>query len=267
MSEAVRACEVLRVAAGQATSTRDAVAVEAPLEVRLNGEPFAVIMRTPGADRDLAAGFLFSEGVVADRADVVAMDLDTDASSVDVTLATSRAAALPEILRTRRQVTMSSSCGMCGRVSVDSLDRDVDVATAVWTVPAAIISTLPSTLRESQRAFAETGGLHAAGLFDRQGRLERSAEDVGRHNAVDKLIGHLWLDGRLPLNDALLCVSGRLSFELVQKALLAGVPLLAAVSAPSSLAVDLAIQGGMTLIGFVRGERFNVYAGAGRIAT
>jgi FdhD protein len=258
---------VLRVAAGQATSTRDAVAVEAPLEVRLNGEPFSVIMRTPGADRELAAGFLFSEGVVADRDDVSEIVVDEDASSVDVTLAPSRASALPEILRTRRQVTMSSSCGMCGRVSADSLDRDVTVAAAAWTVPAAIISTLPSTLRESQRAFAETGGLHAAGLFDRQGRLERSAEDVGRHNAVDKLIGHLWLDGRLPLNDALLCVSGRLSFELVQKALLAGVPLLAAVSAPSSLAVDLAIQGGMTLIGFVRGERFNVYAGAGRIAT
>jgi FdhD protein len=266
MSLAVRACEVLRIDGGGATSASDAVAVEAPLEVRLNGEPFAVIMRTPGADRDLAAGFLFSEGVIGDRADVVSIAVDADAASVDITLASSRAAALPEILRTRRQVTMSSSCGMCGRVSVDSLDRDVDVATAVWTVPAAIISTLPSTLRESQRAFAETGGLHAAGLFDRQGRLERSAEDVGRHNAVDKLIGHLWLDGRLPLNDALLCVSGRLSFELVQKALLAGVPLLAAVSAPSSLAVDLAIQGGMTLIGFVRGERFNVYAGAGRIA-
>jgi FdhD protein len=266
MSLAVRACDVLRVEAGGATSARDAVAVEAPLEVRLNGEPFSVIMRTPGADRDLAAGFLFSEGVVAERDDVVAISVDAGASSVDVTLAPSRAAALPELLRTRRQVTMNSSCGMCGRVRADSLDRDVAVATAAWTVPAAIISTLPSTLRDSQRAFAETGGLHAAGLFDRDGRLVRSAEDVGRHNALDKLIGRAWLDGRLPLSDALLCVSGRLSFELVQKALLAGVPLLAAVSAPSSMAVDLATQGGMTLVGFVRGERFNVYAGAGRIS-
>ncbi|HVW06513.1 MAG TPA: formate dehydrogenase accessory sulfurtransferase FdhD [Vicinamibacterales bacterium] len=266
MSEAVRACEVLRVDAGEATSARDAVAVEAPLEVRLNGEPFSVIMRTPGADRDLAAGFLFSEGVIGDRIDVVSIAVDADASSVNVTLAPSRAAALPEILRARRQVTMNSSCGMCGRVSVDSLERDVTVAAAAWTVPAAIISTLPSTLRESQRAFAETGGLHAAGLFDRDGHLERSAEDVGRHNAVDKLIGRMWLDGRLPLSDVLLCVSGRLSFELVQKALLAGVPLLAAVSAPSSMAVDLATQGGMTLVGFVRGERFNVYAHDARVA-
>jgi FdhD protein len=265
MSLAVRACEVLRIDGGGATSASDAVAVEAPLEVRLNGEPFAVIMRTPGADRDLAAGFLFSEGVIGDRADVVSIAVDADAASVDVTLASSRAAALPEILRTRRQVTMSSSCGMCGRVSADSLERDVAVATAAWTVPATIVSALPSTLRESQRAFAETGGLHAAGLFDRDGRLERSAEDVGRHNALDKLIGRAWLDGDLPLSDALLCVSGRLSFELVQKALLAGAPLLAAVSAPSSMAVDLATHGGMTLVGFVRGERFNIYAHPERV--
>jgi FdhD protein len=154
---------------------------------------------------------------------------------------------------------------MCGRVSADSLERDVAVATAAWTVPATIVSALPSTLRESQRAFAETGGLHAAGLFDRDGRLERSAEDVGRHNALDKLIGRAWLDGDLPLSDALLCVSGRLSFELVQKALLAGAPLLAAVSAPSSMAVDLATHGGMTLVGFVRGERFNIYAHPERV--
>jgi FdhD protein len=151
MSEAVRACEVLRVDAGEATSARDAVAVEAPLEVRLNGEPFSVIMRTPGADRDLAAGFLFSEGVIGDRADVVSIAVDADASSVDVTLASSRAAALPEILRARRQVTMNSSCGMCGRVSVDSLERDVTVAAAAWTVPASIISTLPSACVRGNR--------------------------------------------------------------------------------------------------------------------
>lgn len=262
-SSAVSGRSVWRVDAGARAAAHDAVAVEAALEVRVNGAPFSVIMRTPGADRDLTAGFLLSEGIVAGRDDLVEIRERGDGASVDVHLAASVPVA--DLLRARRQVTMNSSCGMCGRVDVASLDRALPPVNASWTVPASVIAGLPIRLRTAQRAFAETGGLHAAGLFDRRGELLASAEDVGRHNAVDKLIGRAWLAGDLPLHDRMMCVSGRLSFELVQKALIAGIPLLAAVSAPSSLAIDLAVDGGMTLAGFVRDGRFNIYAHPQRI--
>jgi len=234
--------------------------------VRLDGEPFAVIMRTPGADHDLVAGFLFSEGIVSSRGDIVAFADGQD--SVEVTLSATRALAVPALLDSRRHVTMNSSCGMCGRRSAESLHLDVRPLPGASdaTVAAETIFAMPAVLRQVQEAFSRTGGLHAAGLFDWHGNLETSAEDVGRHNAVDKLIGRAWLAGRLPLSDRVLFVSGRLSFEIVQKAMLAGLPIVAAVSAPSSLAVDLGTEAGMTLVGFVREGRFNIYAHPGRVA-
>ncbi|MSO82226.1 MAG: formate dehydrogenase accessory sulfurtransferase FdhD [Acidobacteria bacterium] len=259
--------DVLRADAQRTTPGIDRVAAEAPLEVRLHGEPFSVIMRTPGTDHDLALGFLFTEGVVCGAGDVARVE-DGDAPNiVNVTLTPARAALLPELLGQRRQVTMNSSCGMCGRRNLESLDVEGPPLAARWTVTAETILRLPDRLRDAQSAFAETGGLHAAGLFDTSGRLELSAEDVGRHNAVDKLLGRLLLAGRLPLEDLLLLVSGRSSFEIVQKAFLGGLPLIAAVSAPSSLAIELAQRAGITLLGFVRGDRFNLYTHPGRVVT
>jgi FdhD protein len=263
VADAVRPFTVTRIAAGAAEPVLDRLAVEAPLEVRLNGEPFSVIMRTPGADRDLALGFLFSEGVIGDAADVDRVDALDDA--IDIGLAPSRSAVVPALLETRRQVTMNSSCGLCGRRSLASLSVDAPPLAVAWAASASTITGSAATLRAAQRAFEETGGLHAAGLFERDGRLEASAEDVGRHNAVDKLIGRMLLTGRLPLSDTILFVSGRSSFEIVQKAFLAGLPMVAAVSAPSSLAVELADQCGITLLGFVRDGRFNIYTHRQRV--
>jgi FdhD protein len=222
-------------------------------------------MRTPGADRDLTAGFLFTESVVRSPDDITRIAEGAAPNIIDVTLSDARASVVPDLLGQRRQVAMNSSCGMCGRRTLESLDVDAPALPVRWTVDAATIVQLPDRLRAAQRAFAETGGLHAAGLFDGSGHLQLSAEDVGRHNAVDKLLGRMLQDRRLPLGDSMLFVSGRSSFEIVQKAFLGGLPLVAAVSAPSSLAIELADRCGMTLIGFVRGERFNVYTHADRI--
>lgn len=260
-SPAVRVVEVLR--RGAAGPSPDCIAVELPLEVCLGGEPFSVIMRTPGADRDLALGFLFSENVIHRAADVQDISVDEDAGRVDVVLREPARAA--RFLQQRRRVTTSSSCGMCGRPSAASLGVDAPRCTVEWRIAEDAIAGLPGALRAAQRAFAATGGIHAAGLFDLAGRLEASAEDVGRHNAVDALIGRMLQADRLPLGRSLLFVSGRSSFEIVQKAWLAGVPFVAAVSAPSTLAVDLAREAGMTLLGFVRDGGFNVYAAPERI--
>jgi FdhD protein len=262
-SPAVREVDVVRVGGAADETVRDRVAVEAPLEVRLNGESFSVIMRTPGTDCELAIGFLFTEGVVRTAADVVEVAADGD--MIDVTLAPDRALSLPEWLGSRRQVTMNSSCGMCGRRTLESLEVDAPPLPVSWTISAARVAALPAALRDRQSAFSETGGLHAAGLFRSDGTLEAAAEDVGRHNAVDKLIGRMLLASRLPLSGSLLFVSGRSSFEIVQKAFLGGIPLVAAVSAPSSLAVDLADRCGITLLGFVREDRFNVYSHENRL--
>jgi FdhD protein len=263
-NQSVRSVDVVRVENGERRDLSDRVAVERALEVRLDGEPFAVIMRTPGHDRHLAVGFLFTEGVLVSSRDVVAVQEVAD-DVVDVRLSPERALLLGDLLGSRRNVTMNSSCGMCGRRSLESLDIPTTPITAGWQMASSVISGLPDVLATAQAAFAETGGLHAAGLVDVDGVLEASAEDVGRHNAIDKLIGRMLLTGRLPLADRALVVSGRLSFEIVQKTYLAGLPIIVAVSAPSSLAVDLARQCGMTLAGFTRGGRFNVYAGAHRI--
>jgi FdhD protein len=252
-------------------SRDERVAVEEPMEVRVNGAPFAVIMRTPGADRDLAAGFLLAEDVVrsGDELGLIEYCVDADEEGRDnvlnVTVTGEAVARLDDRLANRRQVMMTASCGLCGRRTIESLRARVNAVTGPWTVPAAVVSSMPPTLRAAQRVFEATGGLHAAGLFDLDGRLLLMAEDVGRHNAVDKISGRMLLEGRLPLSRMMLQVSGRTSFELVQKALLAGIPLIAAVSAPSSLAIDLARQAGITLCGFVRGDTFNVYANDGRV--
>jgi FdhD protein len=260
-----QAVDVLRIDGSHANVAVDRLACEAALEVRLGDAPFSVIMRTPGDDAALALGFLFTEGVIASADDVLRVTAHPEDDTVVVDLAPALAAHLPALLAGRRQVTTTSSCGMCGRSSRESLDVERDVLVADWTLPSAMLTALPAKLRAAQAGFDETGGLHAAGLFDLEGRLEDVAEDVGRHNAVDKLIGRRLRDRRLPVGDRVLFVSGRSSFEIVQKAWLAGVKMIGAVSAPSSLAVSLADRAGITLLGFVRDGRANVYSHRSRI--
>jgi FdhD protein len=249
----------------------DRIAVEEPMEVRVNGAPFAVVMRTPGADRELAAGFLLAEDVVRDADELGAIELCEDVedeergNTLNVTVTGEAVSRLALRLGERRQVMMTASCGLCGRRTIESLRSRVSRVAGAWTVSRRVIASLPGRLRDAQRVFDATGGLHAAGVFDTSGSLELVAEDVGRHNAVDKIIGRRLIEDALPLDRSLLVVSGRTSYELVQKALLAGIPLVAAVSAPSSLAIALAQETGISLCGFVRGESFNVYAHGERI--
>jgi FdhD protein len=262
---------VTRVHGANRVRATDCAAAEEPLEVRLHGHPFAVIMRTPGADRELAAGFLFAERVVTSTDQLGTIEYCTDPAAdhpenvVNVTLVNGSGAAVERALAERRQVTTNSSCGLCGRQSIESLRAEGPPLEADWSVTRSTVSSLPDRLRAAQRTFDATGGLHAAGLFTADGRLVELAEDVGRHNAVDKVIGRMLMREALPLSDRLLFVSGRTSFEIVQKAFLAGIPMLVSVSAPSTLAIDLAIETGMTLVGFVRGDHFNVYAHSGRV--
>ncbi len=251
---AAAAVEVIRLPDGR--SERDQVAVEEPLEIRIGGRPVAVTMRTPGHDEELALGFCLSEGLRPRRAflpdDLAANTVDVDAPDFDAA-------------RVQRSFYTSSSCGVCGKGALDAVAVEAPRVESQLHVPLALIVQLPERLREAQAAFAATGGLHAAGLFDANGELLCAREDVGRHNALDKVIGWAFAAGRLPLGDAVLCVSGRLSFELVQKAAVAGCPVLVAVGAPSSLAVSLAADRGLTLCGFVRGGTANVYTEAWRI--
>jgi len=256
------------------TIGRDVLAVEAPLEIRLNGEPFTVTMRTPGDDFDLAAGFLVGEGYVAERSDIAGMRLRTveddhgrgAVGGVDVSLAPH---VPPPDTSLARHVYTTSACGVCGTTSMDAVTK---AATCELPAPAPLarLSTLlglPDALRRAQGLFDETGGVHAAGLFTASGELLCLREDVGRHNAVDKVVGWALREGMLPLAGTILQVSGRASFELVQKARLAGVPVLSAVSAPSSLAVELADREGLTLAGFNRGRSVNIYTHEARIVT
>jgi FdhD protein len=245
--------QVERVPGGGA---EDVVAVEEPLEIRIGGEPVAVTMRTPGHDEELALGFCLSEGL-RPRAARLADDLAANAVDVDA----------PEFdrERLRRSFYTSSSCGVCGKGALEAVAVEAPRVESPLRVRAALVSALPDRLREAQAAFAATGGVHATGLFDRNGTLLCLREDVGRHNALDKVVGWAFLADRLPLGDAILCLSGRLSFELVQKTAVAGCPLLVAVGAPSSLAVDLARDRGVTLCGFVRDGRLNVYTEPWRV--
>jgi FdhD protein len=248
------AVEVVRLPGG--TAERDAVAVEEPLEIRIGGRPVAVTMRTPGHDEELALGFCLSEGLQPVSArlpeDLAANTVDVDAPAFD-----------PE--RLQRSFYTSSSCGVCGKGALEAVSVEAPRVTSELRISLALVASLPQRLREAQATFEATGGLHATGLFAADGELLCVREDVGRHNALDKVVGWAFGAGRLPLAGCLLCVSGRLSFELVQKAAVAGCPVLVAVGAPSSLAVELARDRGLTLCGFVRGGRCNVYSEPWRI--
>ncbi|MDT0345958.1 formate dehydrogenase accessory sulfurtransferase FdhD [Streptomyces litchfieldiae] len=268
---------VVRIRDGRVSERADALVGEEPQEIRVNGHPVTVTMRTPGDDFALALGFLVGEGVLTRAEEVAGVAYCAGATSdggntynvVDVRLA--EGVPLPDITleRLERNVYTTSSCGLCGKASLDAVRT-----TARWPLPLAggprlrpeVLAALPDRLREAQRVFARTGGLHAAALFTGEGELLDVREDVGRHNAVDKVVGRALTRGRLPLAGTVLMVSGRASFELVQKAVMAGIPVLAAVSAPSALAVDLAGESGLTLVGFLRGTSMNVYAGAERLA-
>jgi FdhD protein len=253
----------------------DALATEEPMEIRLiaghTKQTVAVTMRTPGADFELAAGFLYGEGIVTSPDDILkisyCVDSDLEAEQqyniVNVELRGGREFDLRPL---ERHFYTTSACGVCGKASLEQLElRGCPVMSAGPEVKAETINTLPEKLREAQGLFDATGGLHAAALFTARGELLALREDVGRHNATDKLVGWALLEGRLPLSDHIVMVSGRSSFEILQKCLTAGVPVVCAISAPSSLAVDVAREFGMTLLGFLRGSRFNVYAGAERI--
>jgi FdhD protein len=248
------AVDVVRLPEGRAEA--DEVAVEEPLEIRINGDPIAVTMRTPGHDEELAVGFCLSEGLAPESA---ALPADFAANTVNVK---SRSFVPAEL---RRNFYTSSSCGVCGKGALEAVAVETPRVDAALRVGADVISELPRRLGSAQRAFATTGGLHATGLFTAAGDLLCIREDVGRHNAMDKVIGWAFTEERLPLAEGVLCVSGRLSFELVQKAAVAGCPLLAAVGAPSSLAVELAVDRGITLCGFVRDGRMNVYSEPWRV--
>jgi FdhD protein len=259
---------------GVARRTRaDALATEEPLEIRVvpagrGATRVAVTMRTPGADFELAAGFLFAEGIVRSPQDVTAIRYCTEGEQLFnvVNVALSPGAAWDPATLAERAFAVTSACGVCGKASIEAaMGAECPRIESGLAVRAEVLLALPDALRSAQAVFERTGGLHAAALFTAEGRLVRVREDVGRHNALDKLVGAALLAGELPLADGVVLVSGRLSFELAQKAARAGVPVLAGVSAPSSLAVELAESVGMTLAGFVRGSRFNVYAGGGRI--
>lgn len=265
MNDAVRPVEIVRVGREPAAAT-DVAATEEPLEIRLDGQSFVVTMRTPGADSDLAAGFLLSEQIVRAAADIADIrPCPPNDNILYVTLADQAAMRAAEAMNGRRHVTTTSACGVCGRRSIDDLMNCGRKVESHLSVARSVIEGLPGALRSAQRAFDQTGGIHAAGLFDAEGGLIRIAEDVGRHNAVDKVLGAELRAGRLPLSDRILFVSGRTSFEIIQKAVMAGVAVVAAVSAPSSLAIDLARDANVTLIGFVRGSTFNIYAAPERV--
>ncbi|MEU2597553.1 formate dehydrogenase accessory sulfurtransferase FdhD [Streptomyces hirsutus] len=266
--------KVVRIRDGVVSSRPDTLVTEEPLEIRLNGKPLAITMRTPGDDFALAVGFLVSEGVLAAASDLrnVVYCAGATADGVNtynvVDVQTAPGVRIPDITL-ERNVYTTSSCGLCGKASLDAVrttTRHPIADSPPLRVGPELLAGLPDRLRASQRVFDRTGGLHAAALFDEEGELLDVREDVGRHNAVDKLVGRALQGGNLPLSRTVLMVSGRASFELAQKAVMAGIPLLAAVSAPSSLAVDLAAETGLTLVGFLRGASMNVYAGEDRIA-
>ncbi|KAA0103758.1 formate dehydrogenase accessory sulfurtransferase FdhD [Mycolicibacterium sp. P1-5] len=257
---------------GTATERPETLVVEEPLEIRVNGTPLTVTMRTPGSDVELAQGFLLTEGVITQRDDVLTVRYcrgsEADGANtynvLDVTLRPD--VPMPDVDVTRNFYT-TSSCGVCGKASIDAvrLTSRHSPGDDPSTVETAVLTAMPEQLRSAQKVFASTGGLHGAALFTTDGSLLAVREDVGRHNAVDKVIGWALEGNHIPLAGTVLLVSGRASFELTQKAVMAGIPVLAAVSAPSSLAVDLATQSGLTLVAFLRGESMNVYSRADRI--
>ena len=249
---------------GRATEFADVTAREEPLEIRVEGRSVAVVMRTPGHDEELAAGFLVSEGVVQRARDILEVSQcpstgNKHGNIVDVLLG----GAVVNWDSLTRHVFSASSCGLCGKTSIEQFPA----VKGDWKVSPALIASLPDKLRAAQETFSKTGGLHASGLFDLDGNLLVLREDVGRHNALDKILGHALMNGQLPLDRHILLVSGRVSFEIIQKALAGGIALVAAISAPSSLAVDFAQEANQTLVGFLRGETMNVYTHPQRVTT
>jgi FdhD protein len=253
-------------AGGKVSRVVDIVAREEPLEIRVRGKSVAVTMRTPGMDRELAAGFLVTEGLVRKASDIVEIAPCRGSADPENVLNVFLSPAVRvDFERLTRHVFASSSCGICGKATIEAVHQQFEPIRSDVSVRAKILAALPGKMRRAQKTFAATGGLHAAALFDLRGKLLFSAEDVGRHNAVDKVIGWALLQGKLPLSEQVLVVSGRASFEIMQKALAGGIPVVAAVSAPSNLAVDFAKESGQTLVGFLRGETMNVYAGEKRV--
>jgi len=262
---------VLKISDGGKHVVFDTVAAEEPLEIRIDGAALAVTMRTPGNDFELAAGFLLTEGVVehADQLRTLRYCVGDDESQEFNVLNADLSAGAPGRAASERSFVTTSSCGLCGKTSIETVRTRsaYDVSGDELSITAAVLATLPDTLRSAQRVFEHTGGLHAAGLFTADGELVCLREDVGRHNAFDKVIGWAALEGRIPLRGHVILASGRASFELTQKALMAGIPVLSSVSAPSSLAIELAEETGMTLVGFLRGSKMNVYTGEHRVST
>jgi len=269
LMDPVRGDRIVRYEGGEAKPREDRVTVEEPLEIRIGTETLAVTMRTPGHDFDLAAGWLLSEGLVQRPEEIVRLEhcrevrSEEEEGNVVIVRSTAPAGGLD---RAKRLLLTSSSCGLCGKGSIESIHGHFPAVSSDARISPDILGGLPAKLRRSQAAFAETGGLHAAGVFTLEGELVASREDVGRHNAVDKVLGHLFREGRVPLSRHVLLVSGRASFEIVQKAVAAGVPILAAVSAPSSLAIDLARASRVALVGFLREGGFNLYSAEERLA-
>jgi FdhD protein len=270
--EPAAARKIVRMRAGEAPlGDEDSLAVEEPLEIRIGGKPTTVIMRTPGADEELARGFLFTEGLITRADDLVSVGRPTDLREEERGNVLDVQVQSPALVRIgpslQRNFYASSSCGVCGKSSLAAIAVKSPRVRSDLTVPREVIAQLPQALATAQPTFARTGGLHAAALFDELGALLAAREDVGRHNAVDKLVGWALSKGKLPASRCLLMVSGRTSFEILQKAIAAGVPIVCAVSAPSSLAVELAEKFGVTLVGFLRAGSWNVYAHAARIAS
>jgi FdhD protein len=263
--------EVQTVESGLSSSRSDLLAIEEPLQFCLNGSPISITMRSPGSDLDLAVGFLFTEGIIDDAGQILSMNAESEEDSSGKSGDRVTIRLRPEVAidpsRIRRNFYTSSSCGVCGKLAIGAIEirppRPMRQSGPQFR--ADVIYRLPGLLRQAQNAFDRTGGIHAAALFSPEGKLLGLREDVGRHNAVDKLIGFALRDGRVPLGDSLILVSGRAGFELVQKSAMAAIPILAAVGAPSSLAVEVAQRFGMTLVGFLRDQRFNIYSGPGRI--
>jgi FdhD protein len=267
------AVPIVRIREGARLEDTDVAAIESPLELRIHGEPFTVMMRTPGADRELVAGFLLAERIIRSADELGTIGYCADRVSephlsgdvVNVLMDEAHADHVLGRLAARRHVLTGSSCGLCGRATLEAMEAGLVPLETATHIDASLIATLPDRLRSRQPMFDSTGGMHAAGVFDRHGNALAVAEDVGRHNAVDKVVGSLLLGERLPLSDAVLCVSGRTSYDILQKAWCAGIPIVAAVSAPSSLAVELADKAAIALAGFVRGGGLNVYTRPERI--
>lgn len=268
-TSAAASAELWRFArSGKSARVLDKLAVEEPLEIRVRGRGIAVTMRTPGHDQELAAGFLLSEGIIRKREQIAAMGPCRQSAEPENTLNVYLAPSVKiDFKRLTRHVFASSSCGLCGKASIEAVHQQFPPVDSTMKVSFRVLQKLPNAMRAAQATFDRTGGLHAAAIFDPAGGLVVLREDIGRHNAVDKVIGYGLLGARLPYDSQVLLVSGRASFEIMQKALAARIPVVCAVSAPSSLAVDFARDSGQTLVGFLRDESMNVYAGRERVVT